>query len=418
MFIDFNKTFGEIPQSQNKVPQVLIDEMNKSLRDDLRSHFQFIALDNGTCVLHPLDSSNKEVTIRGLSYDFTEEQKHILGAKPSSNDIAFYLYNSQDKIKLLPIEEDIIILNNTRLPLSHFCQIPLQGINCNVSEISMSFPKTKNVELPITIGTSTLERDLKIKRIPNKSLSELKFESDPEDSLYIFITYNTKTQKSNFTLKNKLNKAKSVKELCDNFTIYDAYLNGDGYFMGQPIEGHLELDKDSQWANEAAIFWNKVLKIEEVLDVNFSLPDSIENEDVYLVEELYQSLINKVPIQARYSFTSLTGQWKALNDDLSYEELKGTPLTLNLTTINNIDLFNISKKLPVLTVISNALIINTKTNNNETTIYLDENNPNQFNAIQYFKNNEELEEYRSTHNLDHFLSAPSLVELLTPTSKS
>lgn len=417
MFVNFNNIFKEKPQSQQKVPQVLIDEMNRDLNDNLKDYLEFEALDDGACVLRQKDSSAGNITLNGLAYELTEEQKNILGTKPSSEDIAFYLYNSNDKIKLSPIEDGIILINGCQISLNQFFQKPLKGITGNVTEIFMSFPKTITTEIPITIGNNEQTKQLLIKHIPNKSISELKFESDPQNSLYISITFNIRTNLATFTFICNIYKAKSVKELCDNLVIYNAFRAGNGYFMDEPIEGNIELnDEDNQWADDAEQFWKKVLEIEKKLNVHFSIPDSLEDEDIYLVEELYQSLIMNMPTQARYKITSLTGKWTAKKNRISFDDLKGRPLTFDLVNTNEITLFDITTQLPVLTVISDALISATKKNNDETTIYLDETNPKQRNAIQYFTSMEELNNYRITQKLDYFQNAPLISDLLNEPS--
>lgn len=418
MFVNFNNIFKGKPQSQQKVPQVLIDEMNKDLNDNLKDYLEFEALDDGACVLRQKDSSAGNITLNGLAYELTEEQKNILGTKPSSEDIAFYLYNSNDKIKLSPIEDGIILIDDYQISLNQFFQKPLKGITGNVTEIFMSFPNTIPQEILITLGTKQMKKTFSIKRLPNKSLSELKFESDPQGCLYISITFNIKTKLANFTFTCNIHKAKSVKELCDNLVIYNAFRAGNGYFMDEPIEGNLELNsEDNKWADDAEQFWKKVLEIEIKLNVHFNIPDTIEDEDFYLVEELYQSLIMNTPTQARYKITSLTGKWIKGKSNISYDDLKGHSLTLNLVTINEIILFGITTQLPVLTVISDALISTTKKANDGTTIYLEEKNSKQRNAIQYFTNMEELNKYRVSLNLDLFQNAPSVSDLLNEPSK-
>lgn len=414
MFVNFNNIFKGKPQSQQKVPQVIVEEMNRSLDNDLKAYLQFEALDDGTCILR---NNTKKLKIGGFLYDFTEEQKDILGNNPSANDVAFYLYNSQEKINLIPQTAGFFTINGKTMRLDSLIQRPLEGISYNLNEISIISPSTENKTTYITLGTKQMKKTFSIKRLPNKSLSELKFESDPQGCLYISITFNIKTKLANFTFTCNIHKAKSVKELCDNLVIYNAFRAGNGYFMNEPIEGNLELNgEDNKWADDAEQFWKKVLEIEIKLNVHFNIPDTIEDENFYLVEELYQSLIMNTPTQARYKITSLTGKWIKGKSNISYDDLKGHPLTLNLVTINEIILFGITTQLPVLTVISDALISTTKKANDGTTIYLEEKNSKQRNAIQYFTSMEELDKYRISLNLDLFQNAPSVSDLLNEPS--
>ena len=95
MFVNFNDVFNDKPQSQVEVPKAMLEYLNEQLPHGL----EYISSSDGRCIIK---SDSKELTLGGIKFNPTKEQKKILGENYTQKDVLDYSYNSQEKIPLLP----------------------------------------------------------------------------------------------------------------------------------------------------------------------------------------------------------------------------------------------------------------------------------------------------------------------------
>ena len=74
MFVDFNRVFKGKPQTELKIPDAMIEHLSSKLPQGLR----YRATEDGNC---EIISEGESVTVGGLLFTPSEEQRKVLGKK-------------------------------------------------------------------------------------------------------------------------------------------------------------------------------------------------------------------------------------------------------------------------------------------------------------------------------------------------
>ena len=216
MFVDFNRVFKGKPQSQLAVPPALIEYLNRSLPEGVK----YVADENGNCVITGTDNS---FTLGGFSLDLTDEQKKILGKHYTDKDVYEYSYNAQQPIRLSLIKDGYVLLNGQEFPVKEMAYNPLASIKCVSGSFWLSPPRLPD-PFEIKVGCDKYERTLKVSRVPNNSISIWAFESEKEEPLCLKYFADRKTQRMTLNISLNLGRAKSVKDIVESTSIYNACL--------------------------------------------------------------------------------------------------------------------------------------------------------------------------------------------------
>ena len=385
MFVNFNDVFNDKPQSQVEVPKAMLEYLNEQLPHGL----EYISSSDGRCIIK---SDSKELTLGGIKFNPTKEQKKILGENYTQKDVLDYSYNSQEKIPLLLAKDGYITINGQ--------EIPIEKISCNpwlaagyVFNSAFMQPCEFPAPFSITIGDGKYSRELAIKRIPNKSIYIAIFQSEINAPLWIKYTVDVKKKLMKMSISYNLKYARSIRDVVETTMIYNAYCSGKLYLGDVLLDNVMPNSIDKQYDPESALFWEKVLKIEECLNVQFVFPkNNISFEDFQLVEELYQNLINKKPIRNTEKITSVDGDWKK-----DFNESIGHSIAFTFRSIIEIDLFSVKLSLHILRCIYNTRIKEIQKNEAKTRIIIEDENEEkkQYNCSMIFSNEEELKEYKN-----------------------
>ena len=391
MFVDFNKVFKNKNQTELTVPKAVVDYMNQSLPEGVK----YVAQEDGTCIV---TSTTESLTIGGFTFEPTEEQKKILGKNYTQEDVLEYFYNVQQRIPLKLEKEGYILLNGKEFPVEKMAYnllIPIKYVSGSFCMFPPKFPDPFH----ITVGCEKYERVLLVSRIPNNSVSTGEYESNKEEPLYIHYLIDDKKKSFTLNISYSLAKAKHIRDIVESTSIYNAFLDGTGIFLGKNLRGKVK-EKDVKGFNPKSIaFWEKVLKIEEYLNVNFIPPDkNVDTETQYLVEQLYQNLINEIPTRYNQRLNSVEGKWKFDNE--KNKSLDGS-IYFEFESEINTELFGVKLHLFALTGIFNTSIdIQEINSEKQKIIFHDESNEKkQFSSIICFKTEKELKEYKEKdHN--------------------
>ena len=391
MFVDFNRVFKNKPQTQITVPNALVSYMNKSLPDGVK----YVVDKNGNCVI---SSDAESISIGGFIFKPTDEQKRVLGKKYTRQDVIDYLYNTQKPIPLTLQKEGYIKLNGQEFPIDKMSYNPLNPVKY-VSGTLYMYPHPFPEPFQITVGCEKYERKLLVSRVPHNSINIGAFESDKNDPLCIKYYLDKGNHHLTLNISFNLKNARTIRDIVESTMIYNAFIDGKGFLMGQPLDGSLTGDEPNRFDDSSAVFWEKVLKVEEFLGISFTPPqEDVDFETICIVEQLYQNLINKTPTREKQIINSIDGNWDFSESGKNIEESIGHPIFFEFEATTHIELFGVQKDLPALLGVFNAVLSDYSANAKKQKLVLaDESSEKQrYASILCFRSEEELKAYKST----------------------
>lgn len=165
--------------------------------------------------------------------------------------------------------------------------------------------------------------------------------------------------------------------------------------MGHPVGRMKDKADDKKFDEKSARFWEKVLEIEEKLNLKFIPPKTdIEFETICLVEQLYQNLICKKPVKQREIITSIISDMN-VKEGVNLDELIGKQIFFQYNATTTFELFEKKFSLPAILGIFNSTFKSYEILDDKTKIILGIKDKNQkpFTAILCFASDSDLNEY-------------------------
>lgn len=248
---------------------------------------------------------------------------------------------------------------------------------------------------PLQLGCEKYKRKLTFQRVPYASLDKSKFQSVNGDPLRMEFIVCEEDYSVKMTLGFDLKKANTVKDIVETVFIYNAYCDGKGLLMGNPVGGGKDKVEDKKFDENSARFWEKVLEIEEKLNLNFIPPkDDIEFETICMVEQLYQNLICKKPIKKRDIATSITSDMN-MREGINLDDLIGKQIFFQYNATTTFELFEMQFSLPSIVGIFNSIFESYEILDNKTKVILGTKDKGQkpFTAILCFASDSDMNEY-------------------------
>lgn len=393
MFVEFDKVFNDKPQPQVKIPDAFISYLSKQLPAGVK----YIADSKGNCVI---TGDGQEFTLGGYVFALTPKDKKALGKQFTEDDVIKYFYNRQEVIPLQLKKEGYVLVNGMELPVKKLFlnpHNPISYVSGTFFMIPQPFPKPFRLK----VGCAEYERELLVTRTPNDSVNLATFESEKDAPLWISYCVNEEKQQLSASLSFNLAQAKTIRDIVESIRIYNAFLDGQGYLCGQPLEAKLCGEETKRFKESRAEFWEKVLKIEEHLGVTFSPPkEDVDFDTICLVEQLYQNLINMVPIRDARKPETVDGEWETIDD----EEIKksiGSRVYFEFDATMKTELFGVRFTLYGLLGIVDAILADFSKYKTKHKIALGDASDERprYTASLYFRSEEEMRVYQKTdHN--------------------
>lgn len=268
----------------------------------------------------------------------------------------------------------------------------------------------------VTVGCDKYNRDLLVRRVAHNSTDTMAFESDQNDSLRIKYYLNQRNHSFKMNMSFDLKNAKTIRDTVESTMIYNAFLDGKGSFMGHKLhDAHTE--KDSiRFDDNSAKFWEKVLQVEQALNVHFTPPqDDVDFETMCLVEKLYQNPINKTPIKENQVIDSINGKWIPSRLSKEIRDSIGKPALFEFVAVKHVNLFGVQKDLPALLQVFNAVLADYHPTQNKISVVDESSEKQRYTSSLCFLSDEELEMYKSQdHNqiISFFQNAKRAQEFL------
>ena len=341
MFASFNDVFKSKSLREQKVPDVTLKYLSNSLPKGVK----YVSDEHGNLTITSSDGS--KITMGGFNVTITDEMRSVLGNQYSAAQIAKYAYNTQKKIVMNLKEDGIIIVNGERMPVEKFAYNMFDNfsyVNSKFYMVPPKFPEPFELEL----GCEKYKRKLSFQRVPYASLDKSKFQSVNEDPLRMEFIVCEEDYSVKMTLGFDLKKANTVKDIVETVFIYNAYCDGKGLLMGHPVGRTQDKADDKKFDEKSAQFWEKVLEIEEKLNLKFIPPkDDIEFETICLVEQLYQNLICKKPVKQREIITSIISDMN-VKEGVNLDDLIGKQIFFQYNATTTFELFEKEFSLPAI----------------------------------------------------------------------
>lgn len=329
-------------------------------------------------------------------YQTAYEYQKIQEKSYTDKDVYDYSYNAQQPIRLRLKKDGYVLLNGQEFPVNEMAYNPFASIRCVSGSFWLS-PPGLPAPFEIKVGCDKYERTLKVSRVPNNSISTWAFESEKEDPLCLKYFADMETHRMTLNISLNLEKAKCVKDIVESTSIYNAYLDGKGILLGQKLYGKLKTDNAKKFNEKSILFWERVLKIEEFLEVSFIPPkDNVDSHTICLVEQLYQNLIHKIPVRDNQKINHIDGEWDFNDIGNDMRESIGKPFFFEFETMSELDLLGVKIELPSLICVFDASLQDCIMKGEKQRLVLaDESEEKErYTSFMCFKTEEELAEYK------------------------
>lgn len=408
MKLDFDSIFDAKPLSEMEVQDVVLRELNKDLPSD---DIEYASTKDGFCYI---TTKADKLKIGGFLLDLDDEDHEILGEYPSVKDVLDYSYNAQKTIKLKLKEKDAILVNDKRISIDKFVYKPLSNVKF-INGVFYAIPEKFPDPFEILAHDDVYSNCFIMKRIPNKSIANMSFESEDNQVLKLKYVLYKKEGKMTFNLSYNFKYANTIEELIKYSTLYNSFFSGKISIGKSTIKGE-EYTEDNLIDINTINYWKKINCIEKYFDVDFS-PSMIEmsRDEQDTVNELYFGLIESLPIRdyKTYSLFKITFDGEKNVKDLNV----GQKMFFGFGSNREISLLGKSFNLYCYVGIYDAKIKDITISENQTKLEfenIDEKHKSYI-AIKYFISEDEMSKYIENINgeeVAELSKAKSIIEHL------
>lgn len=410
MFVSFDEAFKKSENSKT-IPSVILDYLNEGLN---ASNLKYISDANGRC---SLISETGEYKFSDIYFDLTAKMKEILGEKPSINDILSYSYNSQKPIPIKTGEEGYITINGNKIGINRINFDPYKEVKY-VGGALYAIPQLMDETISIKLSGDEEEMIVDFHRVPDDSLDWYVYKSDKDKAMSFLFRFNLRQKKMVFNISYELKKAESIGEALKIADIYNAFFYGTGKMndMEIPFEG--ERKEESPFRPEKIVYWEKMHKIENRLNICLNPSEEINISNLYIGEILYRTLICNDPVRVQENIATVSFGKNVEEIQKAYDINK--PMTFYFEDYSEIELLGIKIGLRGIKAIYNCVIseIAEKDGKVKLTLGNESDDKKKYTVAMYFISEEELEEFRKTHNvIEEFEKSRTVDEYLDEMNK-
>ena len=391
MFVNFDRVFNEQEQAKAQIPEALVKYLSSELPEGLK----YSADQNGLC---HIVSEGTSLTIGGFKFHLTEDQRKTIGENATLDDVLKYSYNSQQSISLELVKPGVIVLNGQEVAVERMSYNPYNPVRI-IESSYYAVPQKFSSSFDISVSGNGYEMTLNISRVPNQSVHIAKYESADDKPLKVIYYMNENDRSLSLTMTAQLKNAQTVQELLECMQIYNAYVSGQGKMCGMALEGNFDTKKRKRFNKKTISFWEKVLKLEQLLDVSFILP----NEDVPYsiaceVEQLYQNLILNKPVRDNQQINSVNSlTMNHVEDEKRIKTSIGTLLMFQFEGTYEFDIFGVKKTLPCFECVFNAKLKDYQNEEGKFKLILEDKSADEpmYSSILCFTDDEKLKVFKA-----------------------
>lgn len=378
MFLNFNEIINN-KKPEKDIPAIVLDYLSAELPDNL-----FYKSDgNGLAYISGFQKVN------GLSFDTPNELKEEVGDKEISiDDFLLYSYNSQESLKLKPVKEGIVKVDNKEIAIDKF----VKTINVKYKIKNGCFyiiPSPFEKKGIIKLSNNKYIKEMTFERVPYKSIKYMKFKAYSKGLYMTMLIPFSDSINASFTISYNINDLNNYKELIKCISIYDSIIKGEGKINNVILKPSTITNNADH--NELLLFLNKVELVEEHLGCNFELfAGDISFGFAREIEGLYQNLIKKSPVKNYNKIESIT-----FDDEPRIESSSDKRYVLLYKTEISKDILGVPLLLPTIVCVFNITYTCNKYKNTwkADIIY----NENSYSSYLSFRSIDELNRYAESY---------------------
>lgn len=405
MFVDFNKIMKPKEEPKSQIPDALVEYLNQKLPEGVKYH----KTKDGDYQLVPDGKGN--FSMGDLVFRPNEHQKQILGETCSFDDVLEYINNSQKPMRIGTKDGKTVLVNGKRMSLNDIFLSPNIEYNDD-NFIQYIYPQKFPEPHAITLSCDDVSEQIYIQRIANDSVHEKIFESLSNEFIFFKLKINENKSLMSITIRINTDNVDRIDTLIIAMKLCNAFTSGKLKIDNQLIKLEKMDPRKNQFNLETIEYWEKLLRIESVLNLEFK-PNSnkVDFQTANEVEKLYQCLIKKEPYRENKSFSKLTGIGN------TEEEIKssiGKPIYLTYDGKEHFNLYGQEFDLFYRSLVFNCVFRIIETGENEkVTIYLDnlDEEKQRYTTTLLFQNESDLDSYNLEENIEKFHDARSFFEI-------
>lgn len=270
------------------------DSILKQLEKDLPTGFQYKSLNDGVCIMVP-DDINKIIKKESFIIPKHLEDKAI-------DDILKYMYSSQEPLKF---KKDILV-EGEALKMEDMIKFPFRSKAISNGEVVL-LPSPFE-EFNIELEAYGVKKNITIKRQASKNVDIATFKRVDFNDLDFSYTFDLINTKINFNIDINFENCKSIGTLLENLKLYKAFAEGNlklGSINLSDKRHKFKANINKQVIDDMITFYDKLLEITELINIEIKPKERIDKNDICSVEELYKSLIEKKPYKEYISIDKL-----------------------------------------------------------------------------------------------------------------
>ena len=148
---------------------------------------------------------------------------------------------------------------------------------------------------------------------------------------------------------------------------------------------------------DSIAFWEKILRLEEVLNVQFTPPhDDVDFSVISMVETLYQNLVENNPVRIDKKIDSLDGEWKMTSEEEVKDSI-GKPVYFEFQATSSGNLFGMDFDFPCMIGVFNAKLANYTVKGEHYSLILENESEDKamYTSVQRFLTEKMLTDYMS-----------------------
>lgn len=304
MFTDFEEIFNKSKDIDIELPKGILDYINKGLPNNLVYKHKC----DGICIIESKDGTPLKINTK---IKLPEIPKAISKKLKTIEDLFEYLYRTQKECEIIPDRDENIKIGDQNFKLKDFIKDLYR--NQEYQKVYMSPPPFPE-PIKINIESGNIKKVFHLKREPYESMDIVLLKTIEKKPIE-FEFYIDKKNTIKFNINMDFENVKDVKKIVETLDFYKSFLNGDIKIEGIEVLGVKNNVIDIDTKNKMA-FWNKVLDLERIFDTKFNAMQ-ISYTDLYTVEELYSSFIQKVATKTDLIIESMDMDYFGENEKLN-----------------------------------------------------------------------------------------------------
>lgn len=406
MLGNFKHLFMDKPNTYATIPKGILE----SLEVDLPKGYSYVDVGDGFCVLNVPNGTH----IKGILYIEEATEENLKKCK-NFDDLVRYSINLQRPICLLPDDQGNYYLDEKPFSISQLLQAPLRDLD--MTEACLRYvPEKLNMSFRLMLTVDEKVEYITLNRVPYNSIDYLKFVSKEESGFVISILVKLDEPKMTINVTTDFSNAGTVANVCKSMYLFNRFAEGNVKIFNEYVNVDNEA-KLTPYDAEAIEYWNQLLALEKVFDVQFDVTNGVYEFEVRKVRELYRSIISISPFRTNEAITKLHGIGGYSTTE-EVESMEGKEMYFRYLLEEESNIMGVRLNYVGIKYIFGAKIkkfdYDKSTKRFEVELDKADEQQDLFTSTRYFENKEELEKFllKEDEMKEQFINAKLIPEII------